>query len=459
MASAVTPEARAPAWVRLLLALTIAVPLVLIAVMMAQDGWLSDTHGAFLHRVRFALDRGRLELLGFEYPPLPFFLLAPWPSTLAATLLGGLAVAGLAWVVIGECTDRRSILPLVLLTAVLWNPIGAQLVVSDFNEAVGLLALYIGWHQYRRWWATRQTVYGLYTGLWLGLAFYTSPLGLALALLAGAILPVLFPRLQIPPFASQFVLLAFPGVAATATWAYLSYVFVGRVALPFTPWAPDAPGLLTILTWTVPYLLVALLALSRRSVTTAGVFLPLVLLVAADGIGWHFSLAFAVGLLTLVAIVALPRDLSRPTRALVGAVALTQLVAAWVFIPWPTLAPRDHAARAVADALASAPPRTILLDDRAAEPLLKWSTSVGGYLTTRDTGFDLAVSNPERYVRYVLATTTPDGLTLDADRRPPAGFVLEWRWAGYALWRHPDAPALPVRFDALPDPAILERTP
>jgi hypothetical protein len=408
--------------------------------------------------VRFALDRGRLELLGFEYPPLPFFLLAPWPSTLATLLLGGIAVTGLAWVVIGECTDRRSILPLVLLTAVLWNPIGAQLVVSDFNEAVGLLALYIGWQQYRRWWSTRQTVYGLYTGLWLGLAFYTSPLGLALALLAGAILPVIFPRLQIPPFASQFVLLAFPGVAATATWAYLSYVFVGRVALPFTPWATDAPGLLTILTWTVPYLLVALLALSRRSVTTAGVFLPLLLLLVADWIGWAFSLAFAVALLTLVAIVALPRDLSRPTRALVGLVALAQMVAAWVVMPWPALAPRDHAARAVASALASAPPRSILLDDRVAEPLLKWSPSVANYLTTRDTGFDLAVADPQRYVRYVLATMTTDGLTLDADRRPPADFVLEWRWAGYALWRHPDAPSLPVRFDALPDPSVLEPT-
>jgi hypothetical protein len=459
MGSAVTPEARAPRWVRLVLALTIAIPLVLIAIAMAQEGWLSDTHGAFLHRVRFALDRGRLELLGFEYPPLPFFLLAPWPTTYATILLGGLAVAGLAWVVIGECTDRRSILPLVLLTAALWNPIGAQLVVSDFNEAVGLLALYIGWQQYRRWWSTRQTVYGLYTGLWLGLAFYTSPLGLALALLAGAILPVLFPRLQIPPFASQFVLLAFPGVAATATWAYLSYVFVGRVALPFTPWAPDAPGLVTILTWTVPYLLVALLALSRRSVTTAGVLLPLALLMVADRIGWHFSLAFAVGLLTLVAIVALPRDLSRPTRALVGVVALGQLIAAWIVVPWPALTPKDHAAYAVATALATAPRASILLDDRAAESLLKWSPSVAGYLTTRDTGFDLALANPRRYVRYVLATTTPNGLSLDADRRPPPGFIPEWRWAGYALWRHPDAPPLPVRFDALPDPSSLERTP
>lgn len=459
MASPVTPDARAPRWVRLLLALTVAVPLVAVAITMADAGWLSDTHGAFLYRVHFALDRGRLELLGFEYPPLPFFLLAPWPTVLAAILIGGLAVAGLTWVVIGECTDRRSILPLVLLTAALWNPIGAQLVVSDFNEAVGLLALTIGWQQYRRWWSSRQTVYGLYTGLWLGLAFYTSPLGLALALLAGAILPVLFPRLQIPPFASQFVLLAFPGVAATATWAYLSYVFVGRVALPFTPWAPDAPGILAIASWTIPYLLVSLLALSRRSVTTAGVFLPLLLLVGADRIGWHFSLAFAVGLLTLVAIVALPRDLARPTRALVGAVALAQLVAAWILVPWPTLTPRDHAARAVATALASAPPRTILLDDRAAEPLLKWSPSVSGYLTTRDTGFDLALANPQRYVQYVLATTTSDGLTLDADRRPPPEFVLEWRWAGYALWRHPEAPPLPVRFDALPDPSILERLP
>src|SRR5690606_36048300 len=147
---------------------------------------------AFLQRVRFALDRGRLELLGFEYPPLPFLLLIPSATITATWVLGGLAVAALAWLVVDECTERRSILPLVLLVAALWTPIGMHLVIGDFNEAIGLLALFIGWRHYRRWWSTRQTIHGLRTGLWLGLAFYTSPLGLAVALVAGAVLPLVF---------------------------------------------------------------------------------------------------------------------------------------------------------------------------------------------------------------------------------------------------------------------------
>ncbi len=442
-------EPRAPVWVRLLLALAVALPLALVAAELAHAGWLSDTHGAFLSRVRFALERGRLELLGFEYPPLPFLLLVPWATTTATWLLGSMAIAAIAWLVIDECTDHRSILPLVLLVAALWTPIGLHLVTQDFNEAVGLLALFVGWRHYRRWWATRQTIHGLRTGLWLGLAFYTSPLGLALALVAGALLPLVFPRLQIPPFASQLVLLVFPGVAAAATWAYLSWVFVGRVAFPFTPWEPSSPALATIMTWTLPFLLMTLLAVLRPSAASAGMLLPLGLLWVANRLGWHFSLAFAVVLLTLVAIVALPRRLDRSVRALVGMVALAQAVVAWLVWPLPSLSDDDLAARAVAEALASAPARSILIDDRYAERLLKWAPTLEPYLTTRDTGFDIAKAQPMNTVRYLLATPDNEGLTLDADVQPPAGFLAAWRWHGYALWRHPDAPIPTVDFDAV----------
>ena len=204
-------EPAAPRWVRTLLALAVVLPVVVAAFLLMQAGWRSDIHGAFLSRVRFAENRGQLQLLGFEYPPLPFLLLLPWPDDIWIIALGAAALFGLVWMVLGDCTWQRSMLPLLLLLSVLWTPIGVHLVAGDFNEAIGLFALYVGWRHYRRWWATRKTIHGLYTGLWLGLAFYTSPLGLGLALVAGAILPLIFPRLQIPPFASQLVLLVFPG--------------------------------------------------------------------------------------------------------------------------------------------------------------------------------------------------------------------------------------------------------
>lgn len=444
-------EPRAPRATRLLLALAVALPLVLVAAGMAHDGWLSDTHGAFLHRVRFALERGRLELLGFEYPPLPFLLLIPWASATATWVLGGLAVTALAWLVLDECTERRSILPLTLLVAALWTPIGLHLVIGDFNEAIGLLALFIGWRHYRRWWSTRQTIHGLRTGLWLGLAFYTSPLGLAVAMVAGAILPLVFPRLQIPPFASQLVLLVFPGLAAAATWAYLSWVFVGHVAFPFTPWEPGSPVLGEILRWSIPYLAVSALLWLRPSATAAGVLLPLGLLWLANRIGWHFSLAFAVVLLTLVAIVSLPRQLDRAVRTLLAAVAVTQAVIAWVTWPLPVRTEADRAAEAVAQALATAPARSILIDDRHAEALLKWAPSLEPYLTTRDTGFEIAMSEPLTTVRYVLTMASDSAVTLDARRFPPRGFVRAWHWRGYTLWRHPEAPTPTLRFDAVAD--------
>ncbi len=441
-------EPRAAWWVRAVLAVLAAAPPAVAAWLLVGQGWRSDPHGAFLQRVLFAADRGRLELLGFEYPPLPFLLLLPSPTDAWTIALGAFGIAGLAWCILDECTARRTLLPFLLFLAVLWTPLGLHFTAGNFNEGLGLAALFIGWRHYRRWWATRKTIHGLYTGLWLGLAFYTSPLGLGLALVAGAILPILFPRLQIPPFASQMVLLVFPGFAATVTWAYLSWIFTGRVAFPFTPWERASPDVLEILRWTIPYLVVSAMALLRPKATTAGMLLPFLLLAAASYTGWHFSLAFAAMLLMLVAIVALPRDLPRWQRWTLATIGGAQAIAAWVVLPWPTPTDADRRDRAIAQALAVAPPRSILLDDRWAEGLLKWTPSFEPYLTTRDTGFDIALALPADAVQYVLVTADDDGLTLDADRRPPAGFIEEWSWSGYTLFRRPAAPRLPVRFDA-----------
>ncbi len=453
MVSPATPpplptEPRAPRWVRATLALLAALPPAVAAWLLIGEGWRSDPHGAFIQRVLFAADRGRLELLGFEYPPLPFLLLLPSPTDYWAVALGAFGLMGLAWYVVDECTSRRTILPYLLLLAILWTPLGLHFTAGNFNEALGLAALFVGWRHYRRWWSTRRTIHGLYTGLWLGLAFYSSPLGLGLALIAGAILPVLFPRLQIPPFASQMVLLVFPGFAATVTWAYLSWVFTGRVAFPFTPWERDSPAILELLRWTIPYLVVSAAALVRPKATTAGMLLPFLLLAAATQTGWHFSLAFAATLLMLVAIVALPRDVSRLQRWSLVVLAAGQAVASWWFIPLPTPSDADRRDRAVAQALAVAPPRSILVDDRRADGLLKWVPSLDAYLTTRDIGFDLAVGMPREAVQYVLVTEDADGLSLDAARHPPAGFVEDWSWSGYTLYRLPNAPRLPVRFSA-----------
>lgn len=445
----VSPETRAPRWVRATAAFVVAAPMLLAALLLTADGWRSDAHGAFLSRVLFAIDRGQLELLGFEYPPLPFLMLLPSPTITWALVLGALACGSLAWLVVDDCTERRTIVPLVMLITVLWSPIGFYFVAGNFNEGVGLAALYVGWRHYRRWWSTRRTIHGLYTGLWLGLAFYTSPLGLAVALIAGAVLPIIFPRLQIPPFASQLVLLVFPGFATTATWAYLSWVFTGRVAFPFTPWQATSPSAIVILSWSLAYVAVSVLALRRANLATLGVVLPLLLLAGANAVGWHFSLGFAVLLLTLVAIVAMPRDLRRPARVLVAAIAVLQAIAAWWLLPWPQRSRDDATARAVAAALAPAPERSILIDDRWAERLLKWSPSMAPYLTTRDAGFEFALASPVSVVRYVLATPDDEGLTLDADVRPPAGFIVAWNWGGYTLFRRNDAPPLPVRYDAV----------
>ena len=41
--------------------------------------WLSHHHAHVIEKALLVLDRGRLELIGFFYPPLPFLLMLSWP--------------------------------------------------------------------------------------------------------------------------------------------------------------------------------------------------------------------------------------------------------------------------------------------------------------------------------------------------------------------------------------------
>lgn len=95
-------EPRAAWWVRAVLAVLAAAPPAVAAWLLVGQGWRSDPHGAFLQRVLFAADRGRLELLGFEYPPLPFLLLLPSPTDAWTIALGAFGIAGLAWCIVDE---------------------------------------------------------------------------------------------------------------------------------------------------------------------------------------------------------------------------------------------------------------------------------------------------------------------------------------------------------------------
>lgn len=156
-----------------------------------------------------------------------------------------------------------------------------------------------------------------------------------------------------------------------------------------------------------------------------------------------------MGLLTLVAIVALPQAMSPAVRALVAATAVVQALAAWVWVPFPQQTADDRAAHAIATAMASAPARSILVDDRYAAGVLKWAPSMAPYLTTRDAGYEIALADPRRVVEYALVTPDDDGLTLDADVRDLPGMVEDWSWNGYTLYRRTDAPRINVRYDAL----------
>lgn len=62
-----------------LLGLLLALPVGVAALALVQEGYLSHANAAYLGKVYTALDRGKLETLGFSYPPLPCSSSFPGP--------------------------------------------------------------------------------------------------------------------------------------------------------------------------------------------------------------------------------------------------------------------------------------------------------------------------------------------------------------------------------------------
>lgn len=91
----------------------------------------------------------------------------------------------------------------------------------------------------------------------------------------------------------------------------------------------------------------------------------------------------AVGLLFLFALGGLPRLALGPRIRAVGlGLALLQAALGWALLPSPE-PPPDALERAIGQALAQAPPRSILADDRESYRLLAWAGTARPFLLPR----------------------------------------------------------------------------
>jgi len=415
-----------------LLGLLLALPVGVAALALVQEGYLSHANAAYLGKVYTALDLGKLETLGFSYPPLPLLLLLPWPSPWAPAVLGALALGLGFGLLLTEARRRSEPLLLVLFAGFLLSPAPFYLVAEDLAQTLGLVFLWWAWTFYRRWLDEGLSFHLFASGLVLGAAVYTTPIALPLGLFFALGLG-LFRRLEPPAWAAASLVLLFPLLSTLFAWGYLSWTFTGETAFLYAALPKETPSLGTVLLASPAYLGMGLLILLRPRASFLLYPVPLLLFLALPPLGFGYTLPLAVGLLFLFALGGLPRLALGPRIRAVGlGLALLQAALGWALLPSPE-PPPDALERAIGQALAQAPPRSILADDRESYRLLAWAGTARPFLLPPDAGFTLALSAPSLYVDRVLVCPGAGALYRRYGEDDPPGFREVWRYKGCRL--------------------------
>ena len=300
--------------------------------------------------------------LGAAYPPTPTLLAALVPGgalglSVVASLLAGCTLQ-LVW---GQLV-RRGFAP--VLTACLLLPLFAVPAVayaaSQSVAGIALLSLLaIALHGFVRFTVSRDTEAGFITGLALAAAFTVDPIAIFYALALGTAALALgtatwfiaHERFRTERFGARatVAVIVFPTVFAVLSWMFLEWRFAGAVfgtvaadpaVLAFTdgvwPALRTATATVGAALLHVPLFVGVAVIYAVRPVALVGYLTSVAASVVAVWVGLRYTPVTAYVLFTLVALLAVPRDVGRRTGAVLAAVALVQLVLAWV---WPPTSP------------------------------------------------------------------------------------------------------------------------
>ncbi|MEV0715513.1 hypothetical protein [Asanoa sp. NPDC050611] len=174
-------------------------------------------------------------------------------------------------------------------------------------------------------------------GLALAAAVLCDPTAIVYAAAFAAVAPFVAAerRRPVPP---GWAVLLFPTLAATAGWALLDWRLTGAVEIALDPrgLSAAAGGAVLAVAHTPLYAAIAVVYAVRRPRALAGFLVPVVGVFGALLAGLAYSAVTAYLLLTVVALVAVPRSPSRRLGAFLGTVALAQ----WALtITWPPTSP------------------------------------------------------------------------------------------------------------------------
>ncbi len=452
--------------------LSLFLPLALLAWEAHRLLFLSNQHAHLVAKALLVLDRGRVELIGFVYPPLPFLLLLPWPHPFWASLLAALMGSAVAWVVLGRMV-RAGFAPwqsLLTLGSAMLTPAALYLSTQALSHVLMLLLLVLTWFFFLRFVRDDYTQAGFISGMLLGLAFFVNHHALGFALGYGLAAPF-FLRERTPGriLATMFVLL-FPVVWAVGIWMYVNWVFTdnplqflhhpesslfvyGRALLeePIVGWPLALRAIAQDLLATPLYPLVLLLVL-RYHPKRIGVYLfPLLLITTVRAWGMVYEPAFARGTLLLIALAGMPGSMPRAARLWVVLGGLLTLASSHIMglsgeaRAWQAVLlhaePRAQALEEmdIARYLRGFPPQRVLLDDRGAYRLVARTGSARPFLLPADAAYPFALSNPARFVDALVVPTRPmphvgGPMLNEFVRHPPEGFTRARAWPHWQLY-------------------------
>ncbi|GAA1898366.1 hypothetical protein [Asanoa iriomotensis] len=285
----------------------------------------------WLLRVALALPFGALALQagyqGFAAPPATGLAALLPGGALLTCLTTGFVLAALGERLVAWQVPLRIMVPLVLVPALAYA--GSQDLTAVLT--VALLALAVeGFVHF----AVAGRPEGAHrAGLALAAAALCDPVAILYAVAFAAAAPFVAAerRRSVPP---SWAVLMFPTLAAAATWALLDWRLTGSVEIALDPRGPvsAAGGALVAVAHTPLYVAVAVVYAVRRPRALAGYLVPPAGVFGALLVGSGYSAVTAYLLLTVVALVAVPRSPSRRLGAFLGTVALAQ----WALtITWP----------------------------------------------------------------------------------------------------------------------------
>jgi hypothetical protein len=448
----------------------LSAPFVITGLAALQAGFLSDEHAHLIEKALLIQDRGRVEWIGFAYPPLPTLMLLIYPSPATATILASLLGGLLTWSV----WKRLEILPFPvwiragLLLSAIATPTSMFLATQRLAMICALLLFFWSWRMYLEFTRHGRTDAAFLSSLLIGFSFYASFYAPAFAI-AFALSTPLFTRLRGIWHASAILLvMLFPTALSIGAWMCLAWLFTGKpLGFLYEPGSSllaalrpeeaflsfDAMGqeILQRLINAPLYVGTGLLIAWRQPRRLPAYVIPLALNWIAWNLGWAFPRELSLSLWILFALSGIPARTPRGWGLPLLLLALLQIPAGWLATHrgemerwWAVVlekrAPEMEAVeREIASYLSLQGCGNVLTDDRQAYRIIALVGTAWPFVLPPDPIFDLAVSQPARFVAYVLVSDTEDGFPTPLEaryrQRPPAGFQLEITWPGWKLYR------------------------